>query len=134
MTDTAIPFPEPPSDSDGSNKVSLTSEQLRRAAALDVARNALLSRTGLLGGVSVSNWTIGDLLVVADWVLGTGLDVGPKPRDEYDGPGELPAGLEHVTTFRPSYDPGTIRNTDGHDVTDVLSAAAEDYPEDTLPR
>jgi hypothetical protein len=66
MTDTATPFPEPKIN----DPAALTSEQLRRATALDIARATLISRTGLFGGQQVGpSFDVQDLLTVAEWVL-----------------------------------------------------------------
>ena len=81
MTDTAQPLPDEQYDEGG-----LTPAQRQRAAALDVARAALISRTGLFGGQQVgSSFSVGDLLTVADWVLGN-----PDAADIQPALAELP--------------------------------------------
>lgn len=65
MTDTAIPIPE----AEPYVIQGLTLEQTSRASALEVARNALVSRQGLFSGSNVNTWKVTDLLMVADWVL-----------------------------------------------------------------
>lgn len=80
MTDTAIPLPEQtsnPKTADG----ALTPEQKQRAAALDVARATLISRTGLFGSSNIpSAFGVQELLTVAEWVLAVG-DIRPGSSD-----------------------------------------------------
>ena len=118
---------------------ALTRVQLRRAAALDVARQALIARTGLFGSAQVGSiFSVQDLLTVADWVLGV------QPADILEQAAEaLPDGLEFVGTFKPS----ALDNArpeepdfdwDGANVEGppLGSHSPEDggYPEEALPR
>lgn len=66
-SDTAVPYPTEQVDP---SIPGLTDTQTQRAAALEVARAALMSKIGLFGGSNVTSWTVADLLAVADWVLG----------------------------------------------------------------
>ncbi len=157
MTDTAQPLPD-----EQTEEGSLTPEMQQRAAALGIARQVLKS-SALFGQNGVQHWSVQDLLTVSDYILGVGpfvplkglpisADAGwcaPKATnyDDTDAAedanarldaGELPVGLEHVATFRPSAlddaQPLAAEEREAYDDTqddtDVLPA----YPEDALPR
>lgn len=68
MTDTAEPMPV--LTGRGIPPTMLTQEQVRRAAALGVARDTLANRPAIFGGSNVNTWSIGQILSVADWILG----------------------------------------------------------------
>lgn len=70
--DTAVPLPEHPRKQGALGNYAtseLTPEQMQRAAALEVARDALKTAGKIFASDTVSSWTVGDLLTVADWVL-----------------------------------------------------------------
>lgn len=72
MTDTAIPLPDVPPQSP-EERGELSPVQKQRAAALEVARGILLSRSSVFGGSGVGTvWSVQDLLTVADYVLAIG--------------------------------------------------------------
>lgn len=70
--DTAVPTPRPTERTLGNYATSeLNPEQMQRAAALEIARDALKTAGKIFASDSLSHWTVKDLLTVADWVLGT---------------------------------------------------------------
>jgi hypothetical protein len=116
-SDTAVPYPTERVDP---SIPGLTDTQTQRAAALEVARAALMSKIGLFGGSNVTSWTVADLLAVADWVLGfeypSPLQLQAEPMDrgtatQLSEPGEpfdwdAPRAQDDTDTQSiPTYDP-----------------------------
>lgn len=114
-SDTALPFP-----SDDPEPQILTDTQTQRVAALNAARSALSTKPSLFGGSNVTSWTVGDLLSVADWVLGfeypSPLQLQAEPMDrgtatQLSEPGEpfdwdAPRAQDDTDTQSiPTYDP-----------------------------